>query len=211
MNNNNIGEGMNELELKDAFIKSLADRMAKADWYYEYSDDHRVWQSGVAAVRQIKEDLKLLATLDGGLDAAQQLWLQHVPPHSVNSPDFFAEPKKVNAFMNGMFFREDLPDLVEKLSEQKNAGNNFVAFSDDPLVPPSSRFTGFSSSLQAMTFAESKSTLDEDFKVYSISRMQRELQAVIEPDTNKSLRDIANRLEHSSNEQKSSRGYDLSI
>lgn len=42
------------------------------DWYYSYSDDHRVWQSGEQVARQ-------LSYLQQALDPDFTVWNQHAP------------------------------------------------------------------------------------------------------------------------------------
>ena len=37
--------------------KTLLERLQSHDWFYGYADDHRVWKKGVAAQRQLVEDL----------------------------------------------------------------------------------------------------------------------------------------------------------
>ncbi len=39
-------------------VEGLHQKMKGADWYYEYSDDSRVWSRGSTEVKDIKNDLQ---------------------------------------------------------------------------------------------------------------------------------------------------------
>jgi len=39
-------------------MDTLEERMAKADWYYDYTEDSRVWSKGNQEIKEIIEDLK---------------------------------------------------------------------------------------------------------------------------------------------------------
>lgn len=76
-------------------VAGLMDKMAKADWYYDYSDDGFVWEKGRAEIKGISEDLERLCKLENGLPAANYLWDAYVPPYSVPRPPFLqAEANK---------------------------------------------------------------------------------------------------------------------
>ncbi len=146
------------MELKDTFVQALSDRMAKADWHYEYSDGHREWAKGSAEIKEIKEDLNLLSRLDGGLEEAKKLWEEHVPPSTAAAPIFFKEPQRLESVLDGMILTKDIPAVQEMLLQQQEKGNRFVAFEHDPIAVPKGRFTGFVTATEAHEFTYSKST-----------------------------------------------------
>ena len=47
------------------------------DWYYEYSDDHRVWKKG-------SEGMRLLRDAQSRLDPSKTLWNTHCPYRAVS-------------------------------------------------------------------------------------------------------------------------------
>jgi hypothetical protein len=51
--------------------------MSRADWWYSYSDDHKVRERGSAEISQINKDLHTLASTNP--EAARTLWTQHAP------------------------------------------------------------------------------------------------------------------------------------
>lgn len=57
--------------------QELAARMSGVDWWYGYSDDANTRRKGAAAVTQVVEELRALASSD--LDLAQKLWVEHAP------------------------------------------------------------------------------------------------------------------------------------
>ena len=63
-------------------------KMQDADWYYQYSDDRRVWEKGALQVASIHSDLKSLSKLENGSALANILWNTYVPEHTVSKPDF---------------------------------------------------------------------------------------------------------------------------
>lgn len=201
---------LSDTELKEAFTGVISAKMAKADWYYEYSDDPSVSRSGSLVIGGIKDDLKLLARLDGGLEEAQKLWVQYVPPHSIGEPSFFSKPAQLSRILDGMLMKEDVPAVQAILQDQQQNGNRFVAFDSDPLVLPEKRFTGFPSAIGAKHFAYENSTLEETYVVHSISSMQKELQRALEPDKEHALKEIRECLQQHQQEEKRSRGQDLS-
>lgn len=69
-------------------IGGLQDRMAKADWYYDFADDAGVWNRGLHEVNGIKDELQELCKLEDGKQIANLLWDAFVPEYSVNKPDF---------------------------------------------------------------------------------------------------------------------------
>lgn len=78
-------------EAQSGLIANLENRMKNADWYFEYSDDHRVWQQGVVEIEGIRKDLELLSKLPQGREKADDLWGKYVPPLSVGKPDFLKD------------------------------------------------------------------------------------------------------------------------
>ena len=74
-------------------IAGLMTKMAKADWYYDYTDDPKVWEKGRVEINGIKEDLLQLSKLEQGIQVANQLWTAYVPPHSVQKPEFQTKVK----------------------------------------------------------------------------------------------------------------------
>jgi len=210
MNSDHTEWKMTEQELKGAFVNMLSGKMAKADWYYEYSDDSSVWKKGTQEIGDIKEDLKLLSRLDGGLDEAKKLWARHVPPYSILEPVFFSNPKVLDSILDGMLMREDAPAVQKILQEQQNAGNRFVAFDSSALVLPNNRFTGFTSALEAKHFAYEKSTLEETYEVRSIADIQKEVQRALEPAKEHAIKAAAERLQRHPPEDKRSRGQEMS-
>jgi len=69
-------------------ISQLHRQMKKADWYYDYSDDHCEWRKGQAALSEIKHNLLLLSQSDYGRPKANQLWDLYVPAYSEVKPSF---------------------------------------------------------------------------------------------------------------------------
>jgi hypothetical protein len=48
------------------------------DWYYEYSDDNRVWRAGTARYEEILKASRQL-TEEGHGEAVQKMWLKYDP------------------------------------------------------------------------------------------------------------------------------------
>lgn len=69
-------------------ITGLQDRMDKADWFYDYTEDAGVWNRGLHEVNGIKNDLLELCKLDNGKQTANLLWDAVVPEYSISKPDF---------------------------------------------------------------------------------------------------------------------------
>lgn len=118
-----LGRMVREHELVD----QLHHKMKNADWYYDYSDDHRVWLKGIAEIRGIKEDLKELSQSHEGKYAAGILWKTYVPEHSVAKPDFLQlkhniMDERTLAFNEGQFKKLGMqeaftPELVEQMKQ----------------------------------------------------------------------------------------------
>lgn len=108
-------------------IESLHRKMKKADWYYDYSDDFRVYERGIAEVKDIKKDLKELSQSPEGMEAANKLWQLYVPQYSVSKPEFLevkntVMDEKTLAFNEGQFKRLGMqeaftPGLVEQMKQ----------------------------------------------------------------------------------------------
>lgn len=119
-----LGIMVKEQELSDR----LHHKMKHADWYYEYSDDHRVWQRGSIEITGIKEDLKELSQSPEGMSTASKLWEIYVPQYSVGKPEFLqlkhkAMDEKTSAFNEGQFKRLGMqeaytPEVVEKMNQR---------------------------------------------------------------------------------------------
>jgi hypothetical protein len=71
-----------------ALVEDLQEKMKKADWYYDYSDDHSDWRRGLQEIDQIKNDLLLLSKWGTGRVAADKLWNLYVPAYTITKPDF---------------------------------------------------------------------------------------------------------------------------
>jgi hypothetical protein len=78
----------NHIDYFKGLPKDLEKRMAKADWYYDYSDDHSVWQKGVVEVKGILKDLEKLDKTEKGFEISKSLWDKHGPEHLYRKPDF---------------------------------------------------------------------------------------------------------------------------
>jgi hypothetical protein len=58
----------------NSVTQGFYDRCESFDWYYEYSDDHRVWQRGCAA----HDALRAEAISDPEKDVIYQAWHKHM-------------------------------------------------------------------------------------------------------------------------------------
>jgi len=63
---------MNEL------LAQLEAALKRHDWYYDYSDDHRVWSSGNANWKLI-QDLRHRLNIEGQGDAAKAIYDRYSP------------------------------------------------------------------------------------------------------------------------------------
>jgi|GEM_PF-1016379 len=81
-------------------MDDITKRFKNADWYYDYSDDSRVWSKGNQEVNQLIDDLKRF-DLPEEKALLQSLWKVHVPEHSVRMPDFI---NLKNCVMNSQEF-----------------------------------------------------------------------------------------------------------
>jgi hypothetical protein len=66
----------------------LRSEMKKADWHYDYADDHGDWKRGLRQIEEIKKDLLLLSKWETGREAAGHLWDLYVPAYTIMKPDF---------------------------------------------------------------------------------------------------------------------------
>ena len=102
--------------IRDSFaISDLMDKMAKADWYYDYTEDPQVWGRGHKEISGIKEDLRQLSQLENGALAANYLWDAYVPPHSISRPEFLSpETNKIESSQNSITMIENNYDFLSK-------------------------------------------------------------------------------------------------
>ncbi len=70
-------------------MDDISKRFKKADWYYDYSDDSRVWAKGNQEIKQLLNDLKSYDTPEEKA-LLHGLWKVHVPENSVAMPDFIS-------------------------------------------------------------------------------------------------------------------------
>lgn len=74
---------MSELIAADQRLAELAKQLQYHDWYYDYSDDHRVWRAGEAKISEIRSEMKYLKSL-GLEEQVQALWEQYCPWSTTN-------------------------------------------------------------------------------------------------------------------------------
>ncbi|GAB3429726.1 hypothetical protein [Niabella aquatica] len=173
---------LDEQGLKRAFVDFLSSKMAKADWYFDYSDDQRVWRNGFNEISEIKEELKLLSRLEGGLDEAKRLWKQHVPEYSVKAPSFFSNPELLNSVLGGCIMKKDISEVQGILDVMQRNGDRFIVFENDASVIPKERFIGFTTASDAHHFAYENSSPKRSYIIYSIACLQKDLKCATEPD-----------------------------
>jgi hypothetical protein len=120
--------------LDNSDIAGLMKKMARADWYYDYSEDPDIWHRGNQQILEIKNELKQLCALENGRATANKLWEAYVPEYSVSKPDFITlffndqniftmNEKNLEALKNNLKylgFGEGLNEQLEKnIREQK--------------------------------------------------------------------------------------------
>ncbi|ANH81708.1 hypothetical protein A8C56_12570 [Niabella ginsenosidivorans] len=200
---------VNEQDLKEAFVSFLSRKMAKADWYFKYSDSSWEWNLGINEVEGIKQELKALSRLNGGVEEAIKLWEQHVPKYSVAKPPYFYDPNILNLEVGGCFMKDDIPKLREVLETMQRDGSRFVVFEGNPLLSPEERFIGFKGVLDAENFARQNTTPESGHIVYSVEGVQKYLQKITEPDFWKehTLKEVMDKFQDTG---KSPRGSELS-
>ena len=86
--------------------ETIEQRMAKADWYYDYTEDPHVWSKGNREVKDIIEDLKKVEP-----SVALELWNKYVPEHSVSKPDFLEIKAKSMNEKNLAYLEKQLLNL----------------------------------------------------------------------------------------------------
>ncbi|MGC4233229.1 MAG: hypothetical protein QM594_09655 [Niabella sp.] len=185
MNMNTPVRQMTVQELRDSFVKHLSEKMSKADWYYAYSDDSKVWNRGHDQVEQIKEELRLLSILDNSSDQAQKLWKQYVPSYSVQEPAFFSNPAELSGVLGGYILKKDIANVQEVLGTMQSNGSRFVVFESDPLTTAKERFTGFTTAIEAHHFANENVSTGKNCILSSIADLKEDLQRVSEPGMDK--------------------------
>jgi hypothetical protein len=108
-------------------LRLAEEKMQKADWYYDYSDDFRVWQKGDRQISEITRLLQLAAT-EGESNAADRLWEKYVPEHSVVKPEFLTNKIKVMTEKESKFIEDQfksigaLKAMTPELWEQMKQG-----------------------------------------------------------------------------------------
>jgi hypothetical protein len=74
---------VSEMIAADERLAALATTLKHHDWYYDYSDDHRVWRHGEEKSMAIQNEMKYLNSL--GLEQqTQALWEQYCPWSETN-------------------------------------------------------------------------------------------------------------------------------
>ncbi len=98
-------------------MNDLAKRMEKADWFYDYTEDHDVWLRGNIEIGGIKKDLQSLCQQNGGKTIANALWDEHVPEFSVSKPPFLEWQSNLHQRMDSYdwstVFHDPLHDFIE--------------------------------------------------------------------------------------------------
>ncbi|MBZ4187607.1 hypothetical protein [Niabella beijingensis] len=202
-------DGLTRTQLKEVFVNFLSDKMSKADWHYDYSDDPRVWRIGNYEIGEIDSDLRLLAKLDGGLEEAKELWKQHVPPYTINEATFFSNPGELKGPLGGIVLERDMPELQKVLDKFQEIGDRFVAFPNDQWIMPNDRFVGFCNATEAHSFAFESGSPEINYKVCSISELQKDLNCALKPEADKE-QTVQKILEKLSGEGKSRHSQELS-
>ncbi len=134
-----IGENNPPLAFRGVVINGidvgkLNERMADADWYYDYTEDYRVWSNGEREQRLIKAGLRLLCEDTFGLKVANQLWDRHVPEFSLRKPDFLnlkrtaqsnSQGNEPDKPVLGLYLQEYVKNVADERgqnsTEQRNA------------------------------------------------------------------------------------------
>lgn len=197
-------------KLKQAFIDNISERLKKADWWYDYSDDRDVRRRGSAYFMQLQDDLHLLSGLKGGLQDAKNLWKEHSEWQS--TPKFLQEVNQENkhSVLQGTVHKNDAIDIIEALTENRDKGNRFVAFKSGLERITASQFVYFTNALDARTFASTHSEPDQTFIACSVKEVLSEVQRVLQPDYEKALIEVAGRLNALDREANRSKGMDFS-
>ena len=69
---------LNDLDVLPQVLVELRKILENHDWFYSYSDDHRVWQKGRDQSADINTLLNKAKELGYG-DAASELYQKHIP------------------------------------------------------------------------------------------------------------------------------------
>lgn len=110
----------------DSFdIAGLMSKMAKADWYYDYTDDYQVWKRGDAEIKGIKEDLRQLSKLENGVYTANYLWDAYVPLYSVRRPEFLLQEVNTNLSL------QNTTTMIENNYDYLSKQIKFTGFGED--------------------------------------------------------------------------------
>lgn len=98
-------------------VAALMQKMAAADWYYDYTEDPHVWHRGNIQINDIKADLLQLSKMENGIMTANYLWDAYVPVDSVNRPCFLAQELQNNltSFKNNIMNQDNLNYLKNNL------------------------------------------------------------------------------------------------
>lgn len=107
-------------------MAALMTRMAKADWYYDYTEDPAVWNRGRNEINCIKEELLQLCKLENGREVASYLWSSYVPKYSMSRPEFLPEEK------NNLSFQKSTP-MNEKNFDYLANQLKYTGFGEDLL------------------------------------------------------------------------------
>jgi len=103
-------------------MNDLAKRMEKADWFYDYTEDHQVWLRGNLEIEDIKKELQQLCRQSGGKTIANALWEEHVPEFSVSKPQFLQWQSDLEQQMDSydwsLAFHDALHDFIEAETHQ---------------------------------------------------------------------------------------------
>jgi hypothetical protein len=100
--------------IRDSFdIEDLTAKMAKADWYYDYSDDASVWNKGKKEIDNLKYDLLQISKAEEGLRVVNHLWDKYVPSYSIQKLDFMRQENNndLSLIKNNTMNKENLDYL----------------------------------------------------------------------------------------------------
>lgn len=128
-------------------MAGIEQRFKTTDWYYEYSDDHRVWSRGSENVKQFVNDLEKHNT-PSEKALLESLWKMHVPEYSVRMPDFLHAKKYVmnsedfafnqKQYKNAGMLDYFNADVIEKMNQgDQRIRHDYPAVVDGEKVPVS--------------------------------------------------------------------------
>jgi hypothetical protein len=75
----------------EQIVGNLQSRMIRADWYYDYSDDHHVRRQGEKEFRSIMDGLEYLSKQPNGKELVRNLWDKYGTNRVMNHPEFLRE------------------------------------------------------------------------------------------------------------------------